>query len=122
MIEVLFTLIVFTALMAVLTDTHARAVIAATILALITILVDLFGPSLLLATFLIALAAVIKVTVTRIDTDRGGQQAASFLDEFLTTRDQTNQDRDRNQRFHRQDGQRTEQLDTDVESIDDYRR
>ena len=122
MIEVLFTLIVFAALMAVLTDTHARAVIAATILAVIAILVDLFGPSLLLATFLIALAAVIKVVVTGLDTDRGGQQAASFLDEFLTSRDQTDQDRDRNQRFQQRDGERTERLDIDVESIDDYRR
>lgn len=120
MIEVLFTLIVFAALMAILTDTHARAVVAAALLALVWILIDLFGPSLLLAAFLIALAAVIKVAVTGLDTDRGGQQAASFLDEFLTTRDQT--DQDRNQHFHRQDGKRTEQLDTDVDSIDEYRR
>lgn len=123
--DFIFALIVFAAIIAVLTDTYGEAVLAATVLLIIWQMTEIFGPNLFFAIFLIMVAAILKIAAMATENvfgadDTGNQSVISFLDEFLTANDGRTEQDPQNRRLP--DNQATERLDTDVESIEDYRR
>lgn len=88
-VQLLFTLIVFGAIVAIVTKTYADIVLAATLLAVIWQVVDLFRPSLFLATALIlcftGLWLVVSVAFTALGIDDTGSHVLIGLaDEYLT--------------------------------------
>lgn len=122
LLEVLYTVVVFIAVMAVLTRTYAEVAVGAAILALLWELVIHFGVTLWIAILCILLAGVLRVWVGGVVADRGRmfgtQTVAGFLDDLLRQDQAPNRDQ-RAQRPSRAD---PEWIDTDVTSIDDYRR
>lgn len=91
-IEVTFTLIVFVAVLAVLTERYAAAVLAATLLAVIWQIVDLFGASLFLATALVTVGLLLRFALAVLDIlldgdATGVQMRARLLDDLVTGRD-----------------------------------
>lgn len=117
LLEVLFTLVVFGAILALFTE-YAEAVVAGLLLAVIWQFVDLFGASLLLATVLISIVAAIRAVAMVVGSEVGTPALARFLDELLTADDEPGRDR----REHRGPRRDRERVDTDVDTIDDYRR
>lgn len=113
--EVLFTLIVFIAVLGLFTE-YAELVLTVTLLAVIWQLVTLLGVSLLLAIGLIAVA-----TLFRLAAMAGGNVpapvVARFLDGLLEQREAADRDR---QEWG--DQQAAVWIDTDVPSSEDDRR
>ena len=123
--DLIFALIVFAAIIAILTDTYGEAVLAATVLLIIWQITEMFGPNLFFAIFLIMIAAILKIAAMATENvfgadDTRNQSVISFLDEFLTANDGRTEQDPQNHRLP--DNQATERLDTDVESIEDYHR
>lgn len=89
-VEVGFTLLVFVAILAVVTETYAELVLAATLLAVIWQIVSLFGPSLLLATILVCLGLGLRLALAvlggLLGDATGVQVRAQLLDDLLTGR------------------------------------
>lgn len=90
--DILFTLVVFVAVLAVLTETYAEVVLVATLFAVLWQVVAAFGPSLFLATVIILAVAGVRLALTLFGTavgidTRGTQLVAGVVDEILTGRD-----------------------------------
>lgn len=115
--ELVFTLIVFVAVLGLFTR-YAVLVLSGTLLAVVWVMVDLFGASLFLAILLLGMATILRMVVS-LGTERFDTPGvARFLDELLRRRQASEQDHQERRLQHRD----TEQIDTDVASIDDYRR
>lgn len=89
LLQVGFTLLVFIAVLAVLTDTYARTVLGATLFVTIWQLVSLVGPSLLLATILVGTGLVLRLGLTLLSgflagDGMGMQVRARLLDDLFT--------------------------------------
>lgn len=94
----LFAVIVFTAVMAVLLNVYGEVVLAAAVLLAIWLAVDVFGPTSLLAILLIMVAASYRIiaAMTAADLeDAMPRQLVPVLDELLTDREEQD---DQNQR------------------------
>lgn len=115
--EILFTLIVFAAIMALFTE-YADLVVAVLLVAVIWQLVDLLGASLFLATVMVFIFVAVRTIAMAVGAQVGTPTIARFLDAMLTAGDAPERDH-RERRGLRQE---TERIDTDVDSIDDYRR
>lgn len=82
--ELLFTVIVFAAMLALFTE-YGEIVIAATLLAAIWQLVDLLGASLWLATLLLVLAAMLRTVVLLLPRiELGTPLVVRLLDDLLS--------------------------------------
>jgi hypothetical protein len=97
LIKVGFTLIVFCAILAVLTETYAEAVLAATLLAVIWQLVTVFGVSLFLATVLILAGLGLRLGLAALGGFLGADAAgiqfrARLLEDLFTDRDRRNRE------------------------------
>lgn len=119
MTEVLFTLLVVAAVLALVTDTYTEVVLTAALLAAIWRLAELLGPSLTLGILIVAVAALIRMGALLAGMEPGDTPVlATFLDELLTRHDRPDGDQGDDRRHQ----QGTARLDTDTDTIDDYRR
>lgn len=115
LIQFLFTLLVFGAIVAIVTNTYAEVVLAATLLAILWQLVGFFGPSLWLATVLIGCFTVFWLVVSVAAAIFGAdeitpQLLAGVLDAYLTD-DRPGSD-DREHRLWQPGANRTESEET----------
>jgi hypothetical protein len=123
LIETLFALIVFIAVLAVVLDTYAEVVVAAALFVLIWKLFLFTGASLVLATILIMAIALVKFgaeflyTLFEADTE-GTRDVTTFLDTMLTTQDRPDDEEDRQERRRA----RRHDSSTDEDSIRNDRR
>lgn len=86
-----FAIIVFTAVMAVLLDVYGEVVFAAAVLLAIWLAAEVFGPTSLLALLLIMVAAGCRIVATMTAADLEGampRQLVMVLDELLTDREE----------------------------------
>ena len=86
-----FAIIVFTAVMAVLLDVYGEVVFAAAVLLAIWLAVEVFGPTSLLAILLIMVAAGCRIVAAMTAADLEGampRQLVMALDELLTDREE----------------------------------
>jgi hypothetical protein len=125
-VETLFAVIVFVAVLAIMVETYNEVVVAAAMLVGIWKLFQFTGVSLVLAVGLIMLTAGLKLWVDFLFAvlDAGTvepRDATTLLDAVLTGRDDPEDPERRQHRLWAGDRE-TEELDTDVDSIDDYRR
>lgn len=122
--ELVFTLVVFAAILAVLTETYAEIVLAGTLLGVVWQLVAVLGASLPLAILLVTLAAGIRLgaglVAALLGMDDLGALGAPLLDDLLTPPDDREPPGRPPDHLHRQHD--PGRLDTDVETIEDYRR
>lgn len=82
--DLLFTAVVFAAIVLLFTD-YAEAVVAGTFFAVIWHIVALLGPSLLLATVLLALAVMLRTLALLVtDVEIGTPLVVQTLDDLLT--------------------------------------
>lgn len=113
--DILFTLLVFAAVLALFTR-YAVIVLSATLLAVIWVMVDLFGTSLFLAILLMGLATLVRMAVM-VGTGRfDSPDVIRLIDELLSRRQGPDQDQRDRQLQHRDTAQ------TDGSSIFDDRR
>lgn len=117
LIDLLVTVVVFVAVMGLFTD-YAEAVMAATLLAVIWQAVDVLGASLFLATVLVTLAGAVRAVTILVDVQIETPLLAQVLDDLLSP----GGERGRDPEEHRRTRQQQARVDTDVGSIDDYRR
>jgi hypothetical protein len=95
MLDILFTVLVFGAMMAVLLDIHAEIVLAITLLCATWLTVQFFTPSLMLAIFLILLAAFFRLTASLLFRLAGSEipwDPVPIIDELLTDRNSPPED------------------------------
>lgn len=115
--EIVFTLLVFAAILTLFTE-YAAYVVGALILAVIWQFVQVFGPSLFLATLLVSIFLMLRVVAMAASRDVGSPVLARLLDELLHRQDQPMHEPPE-RRFIRRPG---EHPDTAADRIDDEDR